>query len=61
MKTKLDIKNPQHQILVGTLTMFIDNFGYSPRELFELIEDSKNQLWFTFQEMANENKEVKGE
>jgi hypothetical protein len=61
MKSKLDIKNPQHQILVGTLSMFIDDFGYSPRELYELIEDSKNKLWFTFQEMANEKKKVGGQ
>ena len=55
-KTVFNIKNPHHQVLVGTLLMFVDDFGYSPRELFALIESSKNQLWFTLQEMANEKK-----
>jgi len=53
-KSKFDIHNPHHQMLVATLSMFIDDFGYSPRELYELIESSKKELWFTFQEMANE-------
>lgn len=53
-KTRFNINNPHHQILVGTFSMFIDDFGYSPRELYELIESSKKELWFTFQEMANE-------
>lgn len=53
-KTTLNLSNPHHRMLVGTLAMFVDDFGYSPRELYGLIENSKKQLWFTFQEMANE-------
>jgi hypothetical protein len=56
-KTKLNLERPEHQLLVGTLSMLVDDFKYTPRELFELIEDSKNKLWFTFQEMANENED----
>jgi hypothetical protein len=56
VKTKLDETDPQHQLLIGILAMFIDIYGYSPRELFQLLDDSKNQLWFAFQDMANEKK-----
>lgn len=53
-KTKLDIDNPHHQILVGTLTMFIEDFGYNPIELYELIDDCKKQLWLGLREISNE-------
>jgi hypothetical protein len=55
-KTKLDINNPQHQMLIGILTMFVDDFGYHPRELLELLEDSKNQLFFSLMDIYKEKK-----
>jgi hypothetical protein len=44
-KTKLDLERLEHQLLVGTLSMLIDDFGYSPRELFILLDDCKRRLW----------------
>lgn len=55
-KTELDLKNPAHQILVGAMSILIDHHGYSARELYQLIENSKKHLFFTFQEMAAEKK-----
>jgi hypothetical protein len=51
---KVDINNKQHQILIGVLTMFVDDFGYTTRELFELLDDSKNQLWHSLVEIEKE-------
>lgn len=55
-KTRFNINNPHHRLLAGTLSMFIDDFGYSPRELYELIDSAKKALWHTFREMANEKR-----
>lgn len=43
-KTKLDMNNQHHQMLVGILSMFVDDWGYTTRELFELMNDSQKQL-----------------
>lgn len=43
-KTKLDANNPQHQILIATLANFVTDYGYTTRELFELMNDSQNKL-----------------
>lgn len=55
-KTKLDLENKQHQLLIGTMTMFIDDFGYTTRELFELMDDSKKQLWSALMEIEREKR-----
>ncbi|MDQ0412704.1 hypothetical protein [Mesobacillus stamsii] len=55
-KTKLDINNPHHQLLIGTLSMFVDDFGYTTRELFELMNDSQKQLWSGLVEMGKEKR-----
>ena len=53
--TKFDQNNIGHQILVGSMAALVDDFGYTPRELFELIEDAKKQTYFTLLEMSKEN------
>ena len=55
LKTKLDPKNPQHQVLIGTLAMFVDDFGYTTKELYALMNDSQKQLWHALIEIENEN------
>lgn len=55
-KTRLDINNPHHQMLIGILTMFVDDFGYHPRELLELLDHAKSQLYFSLVDMYNEKK-----
>lgn len=56
MKTKLDQNNPQHQVLIATLVLFVDIYGYTTRELFELMNDSQKQLWHGLTEIEKENK-----
>lgn len=58
--TRFDRHNIGHQILVGTLTALIDDFGYTPRELFELIEDTKNQTYFALLELSEEKGNANG-
>jgi len=55
-KTKLDMNNPQHQILIAVLAKFVDDFGYTTRELFELMNDSQKQLWSGLVEIEKEKK-----
>ena len=55
-KTKLDENNPQHKLLIATLAMFVDDFGYTTRELFELMDHSKKQLWSALIEMEKEKR-----
>lgn len=58
--TRFDSNNIGHQILVGTLAALVDDFGYTPRELFELIEDVKKQTYFTLLEMSKEKGNADG-
>lgn len=55
-KTKLDVNNPHHQHLIVVLAMFVDDFGYTTRELFELMNDSQKQLWSTLVEIEIERR-----
>lgn len=59
MKTKIDFKNTNHQMLISALAGLIDN-GYTAREVLELMDDCKNQLFFALQEMEIENKKKRG-
>lgn len=58
-KTKLDLKNTNHQILISALVGLIDD-GYTAREVLELMEDCKNQLFFALREIEIENKKKRG-
>lgn len=53
-KTKLDLNNPLHQIIVGTLVSLVENQKYTAREVFELMEDVKNQTFFSLLEIQKE-------
>lgn len=55
-KTKLNENNPHHQILIAVMAAFVDDYGYSPRELFALMDHAKNQTFHALTEIANENK-----
>ncbi|WP_100406242.1 hypothetical protein [Bacillus solitudinis] len=56
-KTKLNQNDPHHQLLIATLAAFVDDFGYTTRELFQLVDHSKNQLWPALREIELEKKE----
>lgn len=53
-KTVLDINDPHHQLLVGMMAMFVDDFGYKPRDLYILLDDCKRQLFGGLQEIHSE-------
>jgi|HigsolmetaAR206D_1030411.scaffolds.fasta_scaffold05370_2 UDP-N-acetylmuramate-alanine ligase len=55
-KTKFNIKRFEHQLLASAMTVLVDDFGYTPREVFELMDDAKRQLWGALAELANERK-----
>ncbi|UAW07755.1 hypothetical protein PVJ1_00021 [Psychrobacillus phage PVJ1] len=54
VQTKLDIQDPHHQILIAVFTSFVEDYGYKPRELFELLEDAKRQTFFALTEIHRE-------
>lgn len=54
-KTKLDANNYHHKFLIATLANFVTDYGYTTRELFALMDDSKNKLWSALVEMEKEN------
>jgi hypothetical protein len=56
-KTKLDQTNPQHMQLIALMAAFVDDWGYTTRELFELLDHSKNQLWHALVEIEKEKRE----
>lgn len=58
-KTKLNEHDPQHRLLMGILTTFVERFGYSSRELFQLLEDAKNELYFPLKEIHSEKEKNK--
>lgn len=51
---KLDENNVHHQMLVGVFAMFVDDYGYSPRELFLLIDDAKLKTFHSLRELHKE-------
>ncbi|KQB91908.1 MULTISPECIES: hypothetical protein [Geobacillus] len=55
-KNKFDITRFEHQLIASTMTVLVDDFGYTPREVFELMDDAKRQLWGALAELANERK-----
>ncbi|EST56789.1 hypothetical protein T458_05155 [Brevibacillus panacihumi W25] len=55
-KTVFDAGNMHHQMLAGIMTMFVDDFGSTPRELLELMESAKRETWHALQEIAKEKR-----
>jgi len=53
-KTKFNLSRYDHQLVAGILTILVEDFGYSPHEVFELLEDVKNQMWHALNELKNE-------
>lgn len=55
-KTKLDVADHQHQLLISVMATFVDDYGYTPRELYQLMNHAQNQLWPALAEIARERK-----
>lgn len=53
-KTKLDLENKHHQVLVALLATFVTDYEYEPRELFGLLDDAKRQTFHSLLEMYKE-------
>ncbi|PAD73959.1 hypothetical protein [Paenibacillus campinasensis] len=47
---------PPAQLIVGAMGMLVDDYGMTPREVFELIEAIKRDTWHGLAEMHAENK-----
>ena len=53
-ETKLNQHNPHHQILIACLADFVTDYGYTTRELYQLLDNAKNQLWSALSDLENE-------
>ena len=42
---KLDINNQYHQLIIGACSNLITEEGYTAREVLELLESAKSDLW----------------
>lgn len=56
VETKLNTQNPHHQLLVSLFATFVEDYGYHPRELYELIDNTKSQTYFALLEIHGEVK-----
>ena len=54
IETKLNPDNPNHQLLIATMVTLVDDYGYHPREVFELLDDAKRQLFHGLMEIYKE-------
>jgi len=52
MKTRLDLNNRHHQLIVGALAAMVDHDGLTPREAFEVLEDIKRQTYQSLMEIV---------
>lgn len=54
VETKLNTKNNHHRLLIALYAAFVEDYGYHPRELYELIDHSKKELYFGLLEIHEE-------
>ena len=54
---KLDINNEYHQLIIGACANLITEEGYTAREVLELLESSKRDLWSGLKQLEEEVKE----
>ena len=54
VETKLNQNNPHHQLLIAIMSTFVTDYGYHPRQLLELLDDSKSKLFFSLLELHKE-------
>ncbi len=51
---------PPAMMIAGAMGMLVDDYGMTPREVFELIEAIKRDTWQGLAEMNAENKQGGG-
>lgn len=60
-KTKININNFNQQLIIAGMTNLVDDEGYTPREVFQLLDDIQNNMWHALQEIYMENTKKVGE
>ena len=56
-ETRLNQHNPHHQLLIACLADFITSYGYTTRELYQLMDNAKNQLFPALMELERDAKQ----
>lgn len=54
VETKLNLENNHHRVLISIMATFVEDYGYHPRELFELMDYAKKQMFHGLLEMHKE-------
>ena len=56
-RIKLDINNEYHQLIIGACANLITEEGYTAREVLELLESAKSDLWSALKQIEIEVEE----
>jgi len=51
---KLDIHNEYHQLIIGACANLIMKEGYTAKEVLELLESAKSELWSALEQIESE-------
>ena len=54
---KLNIKNENHQLIIGACANLVTDEGYTAREVMELLESAKSDLWGALKQLEKETEE----
>lgn len=52
-KQRFDIKNFDHQVIVAGMVALAEK-GFTPHQIFELLESIKNEIWPSLAEISRE-------
>lgn len=52
---QFDQNDTDQQLIIGAMANLIDR-GYSPQEVFKLLDDIKENTWSALSQIASENK-----
>lgn len=55
---KLDINNEYHQLIIGACANLVTEEGYTAREVMELLESAKGDLWGALNQLEEEIEEM---
>ena len=55
---KLDINNEYHQLIIGACANLVTEEGYTAREVMELLESAKGDLWGALNQLEEEVEEL---
>lgn len=55
---KLDINNEYHQLIISACANLVMEEGYTAREVMELLESAKSDLWGALNQLEEEVEEL---